>query len=355
MYPEATAQTMASSQTSDFGFQTSHVLLGHGSGGRLTAELIDRVFVPAFANPMLAPLNDQAVFELGSARVALTTDTFVVKPIFFPGGDIGKLAIHGTVNDLAMAGARPLYLSAGFLLEEGFALVDLERITTSMKQAADDAGVCIVTGDTKVVERGHGDGVYINTTGLGIIEHGGRLSIDQAQPGDTVLVSGPIGDHGVAVLAQREGLQFKLPLESDSAALHELALSLPLGSGAIRCLRDPTRGGLATTLNEITGASKVGIALQESQIPVREAVRGFCELLGLDPLYIACEGRLVAIVAADRAEEVQDIMRRHQLGAESACVGQVVADHPGTVVMESCVGGKRIVDMLSGEQLPRIC
>ena len=346
---------MPSFQTSDFRLQTSHVLLGHGSGGRMTAELIDKLFLPAFTNPLLAPLNDQAVFEIGSARLALTTDSFVVKPIFFPGGDIGSLAIHGTVNDLAMAGARPLYLTAGFLLEEGFALVDLERVVASMKQAADDAGVSIVTGDTKVVERGHGDGIYINTAGIGVIEHGCQLSVDRAQPGDAVLLSGPIGDHGVAVLAQRENLQFELPLQSDTAPLHELALSLPLSSGAIRCLRDPTRGGLATTVNEIASASSVGITLEESQIPVHEAVRGFCELLGLDPLYVACEGRLVAIVAPDRADNVLSILRSHPLGKDAVRVGEVVADHHGTVVMESCVGGSRLVDLLSGEQLPRIC
>jgi hydrogenase expression/formation protein HypE len=339
----------------DQGVRNQQLLLGHGGGGRLTAELIENVFLPAFANPLLAPLNDQAVFEVGTARLAFTTDSFVVKPHFFPGGDIGSLAVHGTVNDLAMAGARPLYLSAGFILEEGFPLAQLKRVVASMQQAARAAGVVIATGDTKVVERGHGDGIFINTAGVGVVEHAHRLSIDRARPGDAVLASGPIGDHGVAVLASREGFECPTPVESDSAPLHELVATLLPNITAVRCLRDPTRGGLASALNEIARASKVGILLDEPSIPVRPAVQGFCELLGLDPLYVACEGRLTAVVAAEHAEGILESLRAHPLGTDSVVIGRIVADHPGTVAMRTGIGGTRIVDLVSGEQLPRIC
>lgn len=329
--------------------------LGHGSGGRLTAELMESVFLPAYSNPLLAQLNDQAVFSINGARLGFTTDSFVVKPLFFPGGDIGSLAINGTVNDLAMGGARPLYLSASFVLEEGFPIAELERVVASMAKATQRAGVEIVTGDTKVVERGHGDGVYINTSGVGVIEHNHLLSSDQAQPGDKIIVSGPVGDHGMAVMSRREGLEFDTPIESDTAPLHELVAAMLAASDGIRCLRDPTRGGLATTLNEIAKSSGIGMMLDETSIPVREPVAALCELLGLDPLYVACEGRLVAIIPADDADAVLETMRSHSLGQEAVVVGDVVRDHVNTVVMRTCVGGTRIVDELSGEQLPRIC
>ena len=329
--------------------------LGHGSGGRLTAELLESVFLPAYSNPLLAALNDQAVFSINGAKLALTTDSFVVKPLFFPGGDIGQLAVNGTVNDLAVGGAKPLYLSASFVLEEGLPIADLKRIVASMAAASKRAGVQIVTGDTKVVERGHGDGVYINTSGVGVIEHSHRLSSDRARPGDRILVSGPVGDHGMAVMSRREGLEFETPIDSDTAPLHDLVDTMLNASSGIRCLRDPTRGGLATTVNEIAKSSHVGMVLEESAIPVREPVSGLCELLGLDPLYVACEGRLVAIVSADDADAVLAAMRSHPLASGAAEVGQVVDDHPNSVVMKTCVGGTRLVDVLSGEQLPRIC
>lgn len=331
------------------------IRLGHGSGGRLSAELMEQVFLPAFTNPLLAPLDDQAVFSIGNARLAFTTDSFVVKPLFFPGGDIGELAINGTVNDLAMGGARPLYLSASFLLEEGLPIADLKRVVASMARSAEQAGVRIVTGDTKVVDRGHGDGLYLNTAGIGVIEHDRTLGSDQARAGDRILVSGPIGDHGMAVMAVREGLAFDAPIESDTAALHGLVANLLPASDGIRCLRDPTRGGLATVLNEIAKSSGVGMRLYETVIPVREPVAGLCELLGLDPLYVACEGRLVAIVPAADSKAVLEAMRSDPLGEGAVEIGEVVADHPATVVMRTCVGGTRIVDVLSGEQLPRIC
>lgn len=335
--------------------RTKEIQLGHGSGGRLTAELIENVFLPAYSNPLLAKLNDQAVFSVNGARLAFTTDSFVVKPLFFPGGDIGTLAVNGTINDLAMGGARPLYLSASFILEVGFPIAELKRVVASMAEASREAGVEIVTGDTKVVEKGHGDGVYVNTSGIGVIEHCHQLSVDQAQPGDTIIVNGPLGDHGMAVMARREGLEFDAPIESDTAPLHELVATMLAASDGVRCMRDPTRGGLATTLNEIAKSSGVGMVLDETAIPVRAPVAGLCELLGLDPLYVACEGRLVAIVRAENADSVLDAMHSHPLGKEAIVVGEVVADHPKTVVMRTCVGGTRIVDVLSNEQLPRIC
>jgi len=335
--------------------RSKELQLGHGSGGRLTAELMEKVFLPAYSNPLLAQLNDQAVFSINGARLAFTTDSFVVKPLFFPGGDIGKLAVNGTVNDLAMGGAKPLYLSASFVLEEGLAIDELKRVVASMADAAREAGVEIVTGDTKVVERGHGDGVYINTSGVGVIEHDHYLSSNQARPGDKIIVSGPVGDHGMAVMARREGLEFDTPIESDTAPLHEMVAAMLAASDGICCMRDPTRGGLATTLNEIAKSSSVGMMLHETSIPVREPVAALCELLGLDPLYVACEGRLAAIARADDVDALLVAMRSNSLGEESVVVGDVVADHPSTVVMRTCVGGTRIVDVLSGEQLPRIC
>jgi hydrogenase expression/formation protein HypE len=331
------------------------ILLGHGSGGKLSAELLRDIFLPAFANPVLGKLDDQASLEIAGARLAFTTDSFVVKPLFFRGGDIGSLAVHGTVNDLAMGGARPLFLSAAFILEEGFPAADLRRIVQSMADAAAKAGVTIVTGDTKVVEKGHGDGVYINTTGIGLLREGVTLSADRARPGDALIVSGSLGDHGIAILSEREGLELETSVESDSAALHSLVDAMFAVSPQIRCMRDPTRGGLASTLNEIAGQSRVGVTIQEQALVIHDAVRGACELLGLDPLYVANEGKLVAIVAPESASAVLQAMRGHPLGRDAAIVGGVTAIHPGMVTMRTAFGTSRIVDMLAGDQLPRIC
>ncbi len=331
------------------------VLLGHGSGGRLSAELIRDIFLPAFANPVLARLDDQAIVSVNGQRMAITTDSFVVKPLFFPGGDIGSLAVHGTVNDLAMGGASPLFLSVAFIIEEGFPMDDLRRIVTSLRLAAEEVGVPVVTGDTKVVERGKGDGVFINTTGIGVVREGVDLSANRACPGDKILISGSIGDHGIAILAQREGLEFETQIQSDSAALHTL-VSVMLGvTREIRCMRDPTRGGISSTLNEIAQQSRAGIEIEEASVPIHEQVRGACELLGLDPLYVANEGKLIAVVPPECAEAVLDAMRRHPLGAEAQMIGTVTREHPGIVTMRTPLGTTRIVDMLSGDQLPRIC
>ena len=331
------------------------VLLGHGSGGRLSAELMRDVFLPAFGNPVLAQLNDQAVVEVATSRIAISTDSFVVQPLFFPGGDIGSLAVHGTINDLAVGGARPLFLSAAFIIEEGFPIADLRRIVASMQRAADQAGVKIVTGDTKVVEKGKGDGLFINTTGIGEVDESLHLSADRARAGDKVLLSGPIGDHGIAILATREGLGFETTIQSDSAALHQLVADMLAASAEIRCMRDPTRGGVSSTLNEIAQQSKVGIELDEQSIPIHEEVRGACELLGLDPLYVANEGKLIAIVAPDAADNLLQAMRKNPLGRESQIIGTVTQRDPGMVTMRTAYGTSRIVDLLTGDQLPRIC
>ena len=335
------------------------ILLGHCSGGKLSAELIRDIFLPAFQNPVLARLDDQAIVNVNGQRLAITTDSFVVKPLFFPGGDIGSLAVHGTVNDLAMGGATPLFLSAAFIIEEGFSMDDLRRVVSSLRQAAAEAGVQVVTGDTKVVEKGKGDGLFINTTGIGIVPEGIELSADRARPGDKVLLSGPIGDHGIAILAQREGLEFETKIQSDSAALHTLvAAMLGVTSNVtldIRCMRDPTRGGVSSTLNEIAERSQVGIELEERSLPIHEEVRGACELLGLDPLYVANEGKLIAIVAPEGADAVLQAMKRHPLGAEAVVIGTVKKENPGLVTMRTPLGTTRIVDMLAGDQLPRIC
>lgn len=337
--------------------QRDRIVLGHGSGGRLSAELLRDVFLPVFQNPVLDRLDDQAVVEIAGARLAFTTDSFVVQPLFFPGGDIGSLAVHGTVNDLAMGGARPLFLSAGFILEEGFPTDELRRIAESMAQAAAAAGVAIVTGDTKVVERGKGDGVFINTTGIGVVADGVRLSASQARPGDRVILSGSIGDHGIAILCKREGLEFETEILSDSAALHTLVSGMLEAApvGAIRCMRDPTRGGVSSSLNEIAGQSGVSIQIDETAVPVREEVRGACELLGLDPLYVANEGKLLAIVAPEAADEIVHTMRSDPHGTEAAIIGTVGDGSAGLVTMRTAFGSTRIVDMLAGEQLPRIC
>ena len=327
----------------------------HGSGGRAMAQLVEELFIEYFDNDLLRQGNDQAAFDVGGGRMVMSTDGHVISPLFFPGGDIGSLSVHGTLNDVAMSGARPLYLSAGFILEEGFPLADLERVVASMGRAANAAGVPVATGDTKVVEKGKGDGVFITTTGLGVVPAGVNVSGDRAQPGDAVLLSGSIGDHGVAILSKRENLEFETTIESDSAALHTLVADMIAAVPDIHCLRDPTRGGLATTLNELARQSGVGIHIREPQIPVKPGVAGACELLGLDPLYVANEGKLVAICAPEDAPRILEAMRRHALGSEAAIIGQVVEDPHGFVQMETGFGGNRVVDWLAGEQLPRIC
>lgn len=328
----------------------------HGAGGRATAQLVDEVFAAAFDNPYLAARNDQAVMEAPAGKLVFTTDSYVVSPLFFPGGDIGCLSVHGTINDLAMAGARPLSLSAGFILEEGFPLADLARIVGSMAKAARDAGVPIVTGDTKVVERGKGDGVFINTSGVGVVPLGVTPpSGDRARPGDVVLVSGTMGDHGVAILSKREGLSFETDVESDTAALHGLVAEMVAAAPDIHAMRDPTRGGLATTLNEIAHQSGVGFRLREKDIPVRREVNAVCELLGIDPLYVANEGKLCAVCAPEDAEKLLGVMRKHPLGRDAAIIGTVVADAQRFVQLETTFGGSRILDWLAAEQLPRIC
>ncbi|MGO9405223.1 MAG: hydrogenase expression/formation protein HypE [Terriglobales bacterium] len=331
------------------------VLLGHGSGGKLSAELVRDVFLHTLKNPVLARLDDQAIVNVNGQRLAISTDSFVVKPLFFPGGDIGSLAVHGTVNDLAMGGATPLFLSAAFIIEEGFSMDELRRVVNSMQQAAAAAGVQVVTGDTKVVERGKGDGVFVNTTGIGLVPAGVDLSADRARPGDKVLLSGFIGEHGIAILAQREGLEFETQIKSDSAALHTLVADMLGVTREIRCMRDPTRGGVSSTLNEIAEQSRVGIEVEERSLPIREEVRGACELLGLDPLYVANEGKLIAIVAPEAADALLRTMRRHPLGAEAQVIGTVKKENSGLVTMRTPFGTTRIVDMLAGDQLPRIC
>ena len=334
---------------------SDRILLGHGSGGSLTAELIARCFLPAFRNAPLEKLDDHALVDVGGVRVAVTTDAYVVTPLFFPGGDIGCLAVNGTVNDLATAGARPLYLSAAFILEEGFARAALDRIVASMAEAAAAAGVALVTGDTKVVDRGKADGCFITTTGVGIVEHAHTISADRARPGDLVILSGPIAEHGVAIMAARADLELETPVSSDTAALHRVVLDVLATGADVHCLRDPTRGGVATVLNEVAARAAVGVVLDETRIAVREPVRGVCELLGLDPLYVANEGKLLAVVARGDAPRVLEAMHRHPQSREARVVGEVVEDAQRLVVLRTAVGGHRIVGMLQGEQLPRIC
>ena len=341
--------------------QHKQILLGHGSGGKLMHELIETVFRSLLPAPTQS-LNDSAVFDLpagqagaNGARLAITTDSFVVDPIFFPGGDIGKLAVHGTVNDLAVSGARPLILSAAFILEEGFSSADLGRIVESMKQACDQAGVTIVTGDTKVVNRGKCDKVFINTTGIGIMERPVEISADRARPGDLVLMNGEIAAHGVGIMLAREELKFDRPIESDTAPLNFLIADMLEASLKIHCMRDLTRGGLSSALNEIASASRVGFRIYEDRIPIQDEVKGACEILGLDPLHVANEGKLIAIVAREDAENILQAMRRNPMGQKSEIIGEVVEDHPRMVIMKTRVGGFRVVDMLTGEQLPRIC
>ncbi len=330
--------------------------MGHGAGGRAAAQLIEEIFLAAFDNPWLRQGNDGASFAIPAGhRMVMATDAHVISPLFFPGGDIGCLSVHGTVNDVAMMGARPLYLAASFILEEGFPLAELQRIVQSMAAAAREAGVPVVTGDTKVVEQGKGDGVFISTTGVGVVPHGVDVSGANARAGDVVLLSGTMGDHGVAVLSQRESLEFETTITSDTAALHTLVAAMLDASSAIRVLRDPTRGGLATTLNEIARQSGVGMLLDEAAIPVLPEVDAACELLGLDPLYVANEGKLVAVVPPDAADAVLAAMRAHPHGANAARIGVVSEDPHHFVQMNTRFGGRRVVDWLSGEQLPRIC
>jgi hydrogenase expression/formation protein HypE len=334
--------------------QRKTVVLGHGSGGKLSAQLIREMFLPAFDNPLLNRLDDQAVFEAGSARIAFTTDSFVVTPLFFPGGDIGKLAVHGTVNDLAMSGATPLALSAAFILEEGFPMEELARIVASMAEAARAAGVPIATGDTKVVPRGAADGMFITTSGVGLVAAGVNISARLARPGDKILLSGTIADHGMAVMSKREGLEFEGAIESDTAALHRLVAEM-IAAGEIHALRDPTRGGLGATLVEIAAAAGIGVEAESAAIPVREPVRAACELLGLDPLFVANEGKLAAFVAPESAGRVLEAMRANPLGRDAVLIGEAVDSHPGMVLLKTEIGGTRVVDLPFGEQLPRIC
>jgi hydrogenase expression/formation protein HypE len=331
------------------------VQLAHGGGGRLMRELIEQLFLPAFDHPALAARHDSAVVPLGVERVAFTTDSYVVHPRFFPGGDIGTLAVYGTVNDLAMAGARPAYLSAGFVLEEGLALEELRRVAASMRGAAAACGVALVTGDTKVVDRGKGDGLFVNTAGIGIVPAGVAIHPGRVRPGDAVLLTGDVGRHGIAVLSVREGLAFETPIESDCASLATLVGALLDVGIDVHCLRDPTRGGVATALNEIALDARVGIEIEETAIPVTEAVAGACELLGLDPLYVACEGRMIAFLPAHEAERALEVLHAHAMGRDAVRIGTVTEGPAGMVALKTRLGSRRLLDLLSGEQLPRIC
>jgi hydrogenase expression/formation protein HypE len=332
------------------------ILLSHGSGGKKSQELTDRLFLQHFDDPALSVLNDQAVLERPAGRIAVSTDTYTVDPIFFPGGDIGSLAVHGTVNDVAMSGARPFALSAGFVLEEGLPLADLDRIAGSMAKAAKQAGIRIVTADTKVVSRGSADRIFINTTGFGVLPDGLEIGGQYAVPGDKILLSGTIGDHGIAIASARDGIRFTTTVTSDSASLNGLVHSLLQEVGdAVHVMRDPTRGGLATVLCEIAGQSGVGININEEAIPVKEGVKGACEILGYDPLYLANEGKMVAVISPEAAEKAVDTLRSDGLGREAVIIGEVTAEHPGKVVLHTTLGGRRLVDRLTGDMLPRIC
>ena len=331
------------------------ITMAHGSGGKATRTLVEAVFLEAFSNVLLEPLEDAAQLHVNGSRVAFTTDSYVVSPLFFPGGDIGDLAVNGTVNDLAVSGATPLYLSAGFILEEGFPVADLTRIVTSMKAAAEIAGVQVVTGDTKVVQKGKADGCYINTAGIGVVEHEVSLGVANAQPGDVIIVSGPIGEHGVTIMLARGELDIEADLTSDTAPLNGLIADLLSATTGVRALRDATRGGVATILNEVATSAGVGVQVSEDAIPVSTLVRGACELLGIDPMYVACEGRMVAVVAPDQASRALAALRGHPLGAAAAVIGEVTAEPPGAVLLKTAFGGTRIVDLLVGDPLPRIC
>jgi hydrogenase expression/formation protein HypE len=331
------------------------ILLDHGSGGKASHSLISDLLVPEFANPILAQLDDGAIFDIKGKRLAFSTDTYVIDPIFFPGGNIGHLAVNGTVNDLAMCGATPLYLSVGLIIEEGFSTADLKKILKGMKEAAKRADVLIVTGDTKVVQRGSADKIFVNTSGIGVIREGINISGHNACVGDRVMISGTIADHGITVLTQREGMTFESPIKSDTAPLNHMVREMIAASDQIHALRDPTRGGIGTSLTEIATQSQVGIKIYEEAIPIREEVSGICELLGFDPLYVGNEGKLLAFVGPDHAEKVLEAIKANEYGKEACTIGEVVADSPGKVFMQTRIGGTRIVDMLAGEQLPRIC
>ncbi len=336
-------------------FKEGIINLTHGSGGRAMTQLIEQMFLAAFDNHWLAERNDQACFSVSAGRMVMTTDAHVISPLFFPGGNIGSLSVHGTVNDIVMSGAKPLYLSASFILEEGFPLADLQKIVQSMAAAAQQADVAIIAGDTKVVERGKGDGVFITTTGIGVVPEGVHISGNRAKPGDRILVSGHMGDHGVAIMAHRNNLQFQTTIQSDTAALNDLVAHMIDAVPDIHCLRDPTRGGLATTLNEFASQSNVGFIIEESKIPIRTEVASACELLGLDALYVANEGKLVAICAPDDANTLLAAMRAHPQGKHTEIIGEVIEDPRNFVQLKTKLGGMRIVDWLAGEQLPRIC
>ena len=331
------------------------VLLAHGGGGRLSQHLVEKMLYPSFENPLLAPLHDGAILSLDSSRLAFTTDSYVVHPPFFPGGDIGRLSVHGTANDLAMCGARPLYISCGLILEEGLPMEDLWRVIVSIREAAASAGVKVITGDTKVVEKGKGDGVFINTSGIGEVLPGLDVGPHRLRPGDEILISGPIGLHGIAIMALREGIDLETEIRSDTAAVYPLVEALTADGLDIHMLRDPTRGGVSSALNEMAGRSGVGILLDEEAVPVPAEVEGVCEILGLDPLYVANEGNFLAVVAEGDGMRAVEKLRGHSLGAHAALIGRVTAEHPGVVVMKTRIGGERVVDMMSGEQLPRIC
>jgi hydrogenase expression/formation protein HypE len=331
------------------------IVLAHGSGGKMTHRLIEKMILPSFRNELLEPLHDGAVFSMNGTKLAFSTDSYVVKPIFFPGGDIGKLAVHGTVNDLAMCGARPLYLSAAFIIEEGFPMQDFWRVLRSMREAADTASISLVTGDTKVVDRGKGDQIFINTSGIGLVLDGVDIRPSRAQVGDKVIISGEIAAHGIAIMSVRESLEFETQIASDTTALNGLVESVLNASKNIHVLRDPTRGGVTSALTEIAEAAKVGIRLDEQSLPISQEVRGACEILGLDPLYVANEGKLLAVVPKEDANNVLEVMRSHPHGTLAAIIGEVTNSHPGMVTMKTHIGGTRVVDMLSGEQLPRIC
>ena len=335
--------------------EKKNILLSHGSGGSLSHRLIEEVFLNACKTPLLSELNDQAVFRLPPSRLAFTTDSYVVNPIFFPGGDIGKLAVCGTINDLAVGGAEPVYMSASFIIEEGLSFEELEKVVRSMAETAGGSNVEIVTGDTKVVERGKGDKLFINTTGIGIVRDGIELKPANIRPGDAVILSGTIGDHGVAVLTHREGIRMDIPVESDCAPLDGLVKRIFQSAGGVRAMRDPTRGGLATILNEFAAQSGLGIVIDEESIPVREEVRGACEILGFDPLYLANEGKLVAVVSHESVHDVLHAMKGHPLGRDATIIGTVVEEPRSKVLLETSIGNRRILDMLAGEQLPRIC
>lgn len=332
-----------------------NIVMGHGGGGKLSAELVEHLFVPAFSNEHLDGLGDAAVVELPAGRIAMSTDSFVVRPRFFPGGDIGELAVNGTVNDVAMAGADPRYVSVAFILEEGMPIDELAAIVRSMAKAADHAGVKLITGDTKVVDRGHGDGLYVNTTGIGVLRPGIAIHPSNVKPGDGVLVSGTIGDHGMAIMSVREGLEFESAIRSDTAALNHMVAALLDAKIDVRAMRDPTRGGLAATLNEIAKAAGVGVLVDELVLPVNRAVASACEMLGMDPFYVANEGKMVVVVPSDQVGRALEVMHADELGAAAVAIGEIVAGHPGMVVAKTAIGATRVVDTQVGEQLPRIC